>query len=244
MAYACESPSDLSGEADEAGLGAVVGQGGLCGLRPDEGPLACEGSDEEGEEDCVAGAVHAGRSIRHGWGGRTGGRQDGVKMGIRPESGREDVDVGGWARSETKRLHRAVVVDTIEAMEGMACRGKEVAMRVAIEVEKEAVGNLDGPKWHEVRVVVMGKEGLTVEQREELENHRCGMLMDADYRIPAYDGLTRVYELHDAEPEDVAKALDAWRRHREHVGDVHFAGLQAKLLREMMSVHTHRYGHP
>lgn len=125
----------------------------------------------------------------------------------------------------------------------MACRGKEVAMRVAIEVEKEAIGNLEGPKWHEVRVVAMGKEGLTPEQREELENHRCERLMDADYRIPAYDGLTPVYELHEAEPEDVAKALDAWREHREHAGHCQFAGLQAKLLREMMSLHTHRYTH-
>lgn len=170
-----------------------------------------------------------------------------AKTGICRGSVRGGVGVEKWPKIANKqRLHLAALVDIILGMEGMgmACRGKEVAMRVAIEVEKEAVGNLDGPKWHEVRVVVMGKEGLTPEQREELESHRCGMLMDADYRIPAYDGLTRVYELHDAEPEDVAKALDAWRKYREHVGDTYFAGLQAKLLREMMSLHTHRYGHP
>lgn len=80
----------------------------MCGGRPDEEPLAGEGRDEEGQEDCVSGAVHAGGVyVRDEAGAREVGRR-GDCRGCRWEGHRLFRICGKCHR---KRLHLFVMVD-------------------------------------------------------------------------------------------------------------------------------------
>lgn len=106
-------------------------------------------------------------------------------------------------------------------------------MRIAIEIERAVPGSMQGPSWHEVRVVEIEAETLTAEQREELERHRSEAVYGAEFRIPAYDGLCPVYALRSAEPWDVHRAIEAWRSYRLRKLDREQKVEQVHLMRAM-----------
>ena len=116
-------------------------------------------------------------------------------------------------------------------------------MRVVIEVEKPSVGSMEGPRWHERRTVELGREQVPPELREELERHRCGEWADAEYQLPAYDGLTRVYSVTSDDVDDVLTAVSAWRRHRERMEAVQIGRLQGRLFRELINLRRGVPGH-
>jgi hypothetical protein len=96
-------------------------------------------------------------------------------------------------------------------------------MKVAMEVERDVIGETHHRGWHEVKVVEIPASRLSVEQMEELQHHRVapGTLLPGgklvDYQLPAYEGPHCVYTVRIANTEGLCRAIDAWRKHREHV---------------------------
>ncbi|MFN4243062.1 MAG: hypothetical protein ACK4PI_07475 [Tepidisphaerales bacterium] len=115
-------------------------------------------------------------------------------------------------------------------------------MRIAIEVERAVPGSMEGPSWHETRVVDIDEVTLTPEQRDELERHRSDVIYGAEYRLPAYDGLCLVYSLRTAEPWDVHRAIDAWRSYRLRKLDHEQAVEQVHLMRAVRDLSETRHG--